>query len=162
VLVGSCLVAVASVFFVGYRLGARRTVVASQPQFAHDDGSDRVERELRALRASNAELERRLDKVAIALDEDGRRRPVQHVERAEKSEDKDPAPTSPEAVSAMNAGGDVISRAVAAGVWTDRDRNQMRGVLATAPNEAKKALVQQLIALINADKVKVNIVGPPF
>jgi hypothetical protein len=72
-----------------------------------------------------------------------------------------PPPTDDQ-VKAVERGRQTVEASVRSGVWSDRDRDELRSALRDAPGNLHLEVIDPLIIAINQGKVRVDFVGPPF
>jgi hypothetical protein len=63
---------------------------------------------------------------------------------------------------AFERGQDVVDRALATGAWGRTEANEFRALLPRLNSEQLAALMKVLLPSVNAQKIKVSVVGPLF
>jgi hypothetical protein len=66
-----------------------------------------------------------------------------------------PAPTAAE-LRAVEAGTDIVNRAISVGLWTRRDAAEMRSASAGMNEQGQIELMRQMVVAINEDRLKVE------
>jgi hypothetical protein len=72
-----------------------------------------------------------------------------------------PPPTD-EQVKATERARQTVDASIRSGLWSDRDRDELRSALRDSPGDLRLEVTDPLIIAINQGKVRVDFVGPPF
>ncbi|MHA7630777.1 hypothetical protein [Corallococcus sp. M7] len=132
----------------------------------------RLEEALRKLEACQPAAEPPHLRAAVSVDTAGLREDIRQILKEElRAATSAPTPATPEprppeptprSVAAFSQGRELVENAVAAGRWSDSQRQQLRALLSQLTLEQHQELTRTLIVNINSGKVKVDLVGAPF